>query len=250
MGLLIFLPMILTLPYLIYFYRDSGLTLTPELLLADKQFIFLNIVAVFPVHFLTLAMVWGVVTQFGKFRFATAIGWSWGDNFGLAKSALLAFGMIAITFVLGALLGGKITDMEKLISSSRMTAYATALLATATAPFVEEFVYRGVLYSAFQRVAGSVWATVIVGSIFAGIHFPQYWPNLGALSAIVLLSVVLTVVRAKTGRILPCVIIHLIFNGVQSLLIVFEPFLERWLQPRGEKAAFIQLVAFLFQRLG
>lgn len=250
LSLLLLLPSILTLPYLFYHYKNAGVAITRELLVADKQFIFFSILAVFPVHLLTLAVVWAVVTQFGKFPFWSTIGWSWGDNFGPGKSAFLAIAMVLVALLLGGLLGGKTTEMEKLILSSRMTAYATALLATATAPFVEEFVYRGVLYSAFHRAAGSLWATLIVGSVFAGIHFWQYWPNIGALSSIVLLSFILTAVRARTGRILPCVIIHLIFNGTQSLLIVFEPFLERLLQARGHKAAFIQLFAFLFQRLG
>jgi len=29
-------------------------------------------------------------------------------------------------------------------------------------------------------------------------------------------------VRARTGRLLPCFVIHLVFNGVQSVIIVFE----------------------------
>jgi hypothetical protein len=32
-------------------------------------------------------------------------------------------------------------------------------------------------------------------------------------------------VRARTGRLLPCYIIHLVFNGIQSVLIVVEPYL-------------------------
>jgi membrane protease YdiL (CAAX protease family) len=55
---------------------------------------------------------------------------------------------------------------------------------------------------------------------------PQYWPNLGVIASITLLSVVLTVLRAKTGRLLPCIVVHFVFNGVQSVIIVAEPFLR------------------------
>jgi hypothetical protein len=62
--------------------------------------------------------------------------------------------------------------------------------------------------------------------MFAGLHVIQYWPNAGAITAISLLSLALTVVRARTGRLLPCYVIHLVFNGIQSIIIVAEPYLR------------------------
>ncbi len=250
LALLLFLPSLLTLPYLVYRYKGTGVAITRDLLLANKLFVFLSVLAVFPAHFLTLAVVWAVVTQFGKFPFWATIGWTWGDNFGFWKSAALGIALLLVALVLGALFGGQPTEMEKLILSSRMTAYATAALATATAPIVEELVYRGVLYSALQKVAGVLWATLIVASLFAGIHVWEYWPNVGALSTIVFLSVVITVVRAHTGRILPCVIIHLVFNGIQSLFIVLEPYIEHLQRAREQKAAFLYLIEFVLRHLG
>src|SRR5262249_2974543 len=104
----------------------------------------------------------------------------------------------------------------------------------ATAPLVEEMVYRGLLYSAFQKAMGQWGAVVVVASMFAGLHVVQYWPNAAAISSITLLSVVLTMVRARTGRLLPCYVIHLVFNGIQSVIILLEPYiraaLELWRQ--------------------
>jgi membrane protease YdiL (CAAX protease family) len=250
LGLLFLLPSLLTLPYLVYRYQGAGVALTRDLLLADKLFVFFSVLSVFPVHFLTLAVVWAVVTQFGKFPFWSTIGWSWGENFSFWKSAALAVALLLAALLLGSLFGGQPTEMEKLILSSRMTAYATALLATATAPIVEELVYRGVVYAAFQRVAGALWATLIVASLFAGIHVWEYWPNVGALSAIVLLSFALTLVRARTGRILPCVIIHLVFNGIQSLFIVFAPYIEHLQHRGGPNAAIVHLIELVLGHLG
>src|SRR5207247_10168744 len=86
--------------------------------------------------------------------------------------------------------------------------------------------YCGLVDWGFQRCIGPVFAVIVVASMFAGLHVLQYWPNAGAISAITLLSVVLTVVRARTGRLLPCLVIHLVFNGIQSLIIVFDPYLR------------------------
>jgi membrane protease YdiL (CAAX protease family) len=250
MALLFFLPLLLTSPYLIYRYQRVGVAVTRELLVADKFFIFLNVLSVFPAHFLTLALIWAVVTQFGKLPFWSTVGWSWGENFGLWKSAGLAVVLLVLAVLLGNLFREQPTEMEKLVLSSRMTAYAVALLATATAPFVEELVYRGVLFAAVQKAAGVLWATVIVASLFAGIHVWEYWPNLGALSTIFLLSFALTLVRARTGRILPCVVIHLIFNGVQSVFIIFQPYLDNLQRAREQKAALTSFIEFAVRHIG
>lgn len=249
-ALLFVLPSLLTLPYLIYRYQSAGVTLTREVLIADKFFIFLNVLSVFPAHFLTLALIWAVVTQFGKLPFWSTVGGSWGENFGLWKSAALAIALLVLAVLLGNLFHGQPTELEKLILNSRMTAYAIALLATATAPIVEELTYRGVLFPAVQKAAGVVWATLIVASLFAGIHVWEYWPNVGALSTIVLLSFALTLVRARTRRILPCIVIHLIFNGVQSVFIILQPYLDNLQRAREQKAALTYFIEFAFRRIG
>jgi hypothetical protein len=39
--------------------------------------------------------------------------------------------------------------------------------------------------------------------------------------------VVLTIVRAYTHRLLPCIIIHLVFNGIQAVLLIAEPYAQK-----------------------
>ncbi len=95
---------------------------------------------------------------------------------------------------------------------------------------------------------GPVSAVVVVALMFAGPHVPQYWPNFGAILSISLLSVALTVVRARTGRLLPCFVIHLVFNGVQSLIIVLEPYLRALVEhyrPQPTTGVLIYLLRFL-----
>src|SRR6267143_6592777 len=84
-------------------------------------------------------------------------------------------------------------------------------------------IYRGLLYSALQRVIGRWFAIIVVAAMFAGLHVYQYRQNIGAILSISLLSLVLTYIRARTGRLLPCFVIHLVFNGIQSVIIVLEP---------------------------
>lgn len=228
-GLLALIPNICTLPYLAYYYRDAPI-ITREILLRDKTFVFIFVMGWLPAHLLTLLVAWAVATRLGKFSFKNVLGLKWTQSLGFWKSFWLAGGLaIALFFIallVSALFGSKETDLDRILQSSRAAALALAFLAVATAPLVEEVIYRGLLYSALQRAIGRWTAVAVVAVMFAGLHVVQYWPNFGAISAIALLSVVLTVIRALTGRLFPCLMIHLVFNGIQSLIIVFEPYLR------------------------
>lgn len=231
--LLLLLPLVFGLPYIMYYYQGTA---SKETLLADKTFIFISVFLNIPVHILTFLMAWAVITQLGKFQFREMVGWSWSPRIGFWRSAGLAVLLFGLALVLVLLFGGPETEVERIIQSSRATALVLAFLAVATAPLVEETVYRGIMYPAFQRSIGMAGAIIVVSALFAVGHVYQYWPNFGVISAIVLLSIALTVVRAVTRRLLPCFIIHLVFNGIQAVEIVLAPYL-RGLDPGGEKKA-------------
>ncbi len=230
---------------LVYVARHYGEIPPKAVLFADKTFFIILVSVLLPVHALTLVLVWAVVTLRGKISAKKALGWSWPANFGMVKSVGLAILLFMIAMLITYRYHGQDTDIERLLQSSRAAAIITAVLAATTAPLVEETIYRGLLYSAFRRVVGPVFAVIVVASMFAGLHVLQYWPNAPAISAITLLSIVLTVVRARTGRLLPCFVIHLVFNGIQSLIIVFEPGLRALYHSWHPDAAGPGLVNFL-----
>ncbi|MCA1593424.1 MAG: CPBP family intramembrane metalloprotease [Acidobacteria bacterium] len=244
-ALIIATPLIFLAPYLQQ--KHIGLDTLPEFVTTDKTAIFLQIISIIPAHLLTLAAAWAMVTRFGKHPFLGTLGWQWDRGFTFWRCTALAVGLLGVGLVLIHFFGGAETQLEKIINSSRATAFTTAFLATATAPLVEEIVYRGLLYSALRRAIGAAWSVVIVLSLFALIHVPQYWPNIGVIATIGILSLVLTVVRAYTRKLLPCFIIHLIFNGIQSFTIVLEPVLKRYYPDEGQGALLVYAFARLFQ---
>jgi membrane protease YdiL (CAAX protease family) len=90
------------------------------------------------------------------------------------------------------------------------------------------------------RQGGMAWAVILVSTLFLSVHVPQYQNNLAVIAAVGLLSVALTSVRALTGRVLPCFIIHLVFNGVQVAGLIYEYFQPG--KPAGDtKAGLIAL---------
>jgi membrane protease YdiL (CAAX protease family) len=235
----IFIQAVIPLGFVIPFALHRGLNpgapdfgrMALELAVTDRTGIFLQVLSILPTHLLTLALLWAFVTRFGKRPFLASFGWGRFTRRGTWEGVgLVVFGVVLFFTATGLakLLGAeKPTHLEELINSSLATRYAIAALAVFTAPFVEEFIYRGLLYSALQRAIGINSAIVFVLGLFTLIHVPQYWPNIGVISAVAFLSVVLTLVRAYSGKLLPCIVIHMSFNAVQAVFLVIEPYVQR-----------------------
>lgn len=230
--LMVFIPLLLLLPYA----ASKGLQLTDpnyvkafaELAIGDKTAVLLQVIAILPSHLLTFVLIWAVVTRFGKRPFWSTIGWRLSRPYEIWMWAGLGIVLFIVGSTLAWLLGSpKPTQLEQIINSSLAARYTISILAVGTAPFVEEFMYRGVLYAPLQKLAGAPTAVFLVLALFTIIHVPQYWPNVGVISAVALLSVVLTVVRAYTHRLLPCIIIHLVFNGIQAVFLIVEPYAQK-----------------------
>jgi membrane protease YdiL (CAAX protease family) len=236
-------PWLVALPYLVSHY--PGARLTGDMLYADKELVIILISGSIPVHILTLGLSWAVATRVGRLSATKVFGFSWSAGFGPAKSVGLAIALFLTSAFILSRFGGQETELDRIVQSTRTAALITAFLATATAPLVEEVLYRGLLYPVVQRALGQVFAIIVVSSMFAGLHVWQYWPNFAAISSITLLSLVLTTVRARTGRLLPCFVIHLVFNGIQSLIIVFYPYLRALVESRQHRAAGPGLISLL-----
>lgn len=245
---ILFIPAIAVLPYA--FYKAAGSDSQTLLRsLSDSTAILISILAVIPAHLLTLGVVWAVVTGFGKRGFWSLLGWSWSERFGFWTSAGLAVALLVIGATLTTLAGGEKTQIDQIVANSTAARFSLALLAATTGPFVEELVYRGVLYSAFQRSLGTIWAVVFVSTLFTFVHVFQYYNNLGVIAVISILSISLTLVRAYTGRLLPCFVMHMVFNGIQSVLIIVEPYLPRSVVGDEQKSEALGLLVRAFHGL-
>lgn len=196
-----------------------------EFIKTDATAVFLQVAALLPVHLATLALSWAVVTRLRTFSFSETLGWQSGGMQWWHYILILA-GFIIIAGVVSNYFPEADNEVIRIIRSSRAAVFALALLATFTAPIVEEVVYRGILFSALQRTFGPVAAIAAVTGLFAIVHFPQYWPSYSTLIMLTMLSLILTLIRARTGNLLPCIILHTIFNGVQSIVLVAEPYIS------------------------
>lgn len=230
--LLLIIPLLVALPYMIYRVMEVGQdALLPEVLKSDKWLIFYSVLGILPTHLITLLLVWLVITGAGKRPFWKSVHWEWPEGSNpltvTLLSTLVALVLYGVAWGVTTLYGGEKTDLDLLIESSMYTRIATAVVAFATAPLVEEVIYRGMIYPALEKVTGVGFAITVVSLLFAGVHVYQYRNNVAVIVVITLLSITLTVARAITGKLLPSFIMHLVFNGVQSVLIVLSGLLDK-----------------------
>lgn len=218
-ALLILLQVVAVVIYVALKIKETGEI--PTDLQIDWLMAILTIAFTFPAHLLTLLLCWLVITNRGRRPFKESIGWAWHAQFKWIHAVALAFLMLGVAFVFEKVLPHRETDMERLLRMGDSIRYLVAALAVLTAPLVEELVYRGVLYTGIERRYGLATGVLVVTSLFALVHVPQYWGSVAAIGAILTLSLVLTLLRAFTGRILPCIATHLVYNGIQAVGLLF-----------------------------
>jgi uncharacterized protein len=238
-AFVIFIPSFFVIPYIV----GQGVSLNDSTQLAeiatkDPTAILLQILGIIPAHILTLVIAWLVITNFNKHSFFETVGWRWG-GFNIWYIILATIAFYALAAGLTLYFGEQDHELLRILRSSRTVVYVVAFMATFTAPLVEEVIYRGILYSAFQRSFGVVWAVVVVTLLFASVHFWQYQSSPVALLMILTLSLALTLIRAKTGNLLPCFVLHTIFNGLQAALMIAQPYFPEIPVQAPEKASII-----------
>ena len=181
-------------------------------------------IATFPAHVLILVFCWAVVTKFGKRPFFQSLGWNWAGRSALYWSLVSVGIVIAINVASNYLLRwlpDRPSPFEELLKSSPSVRIATVVLAVLSAPLVEEVVYRGVLFSGLRKRLNATASVLIVTAIFVGVHVPQYLGAWRTIAGLTLLSLALTILRARTCSLLPSFILHLLNNSIASAAIMF-----------------------------
>jgi len=238
---IVIIPAVFLIPYALM--QDPPLTENEALVefaKNDKNAIVLQILAIIPAHLLTLLFGWLIVTRVRKDSFKEALGWqNGGVRWWYYPAILVAF--FALAAVVSMFFPEQDNDLIRMIQSSQAALISVALLATITAPIVEELVYRGVMYSAFQKTLGVPAAFVLVTFLFALVHVPQYWPSFSTIILLTLLSFILTGLRIYSKNLWPCIVLHTIFNGLQSVGLILASQYEKR-DPNTDAAFLVNLL--------
>lgn len=111
--------------------------------------------------------------------------------------------------------------LQRLFSSPE-SAYAIGAFAIFVAPFMEELIFRGVLFRFFEHRVGLWFAVAGTATLFAALHVPEYWGAWNHVLLIFLVGVVFSLARGVTGSLAPSVILHLAYNTSLMLLLFLD----------------------------
>ena len=192
--------------------------LSPNILL-------LQLMATMAAQLVTVALCWAVVTKLGSRPFWATLGSGWGGRpiwYWVAFSACLLVALELLSRVLLRFLPQTDSPFDQMLRVSQSVRITVAVLATFTAPLAEEIVYRGVLFSALRKSIGLTATVPVVTLTFAGVHVFQNRGAWVSMTGLTLLSLALTLVRARTKSVLPCIVIHTFNNAIASLAILLN----------------------------
>jgi membrane protease YdiL (CAAX protease family) len=105
--------------------------------------------------------------------------------------------------------------MEELFKY-RQTALLFMAMAVLVAPLVEETLFRGYLYPLFARSFGIVPGILLTGLLFGLMHGGQLGWTWSLVTMLVLVGIIFTTVRARTGSVFASYLMHLGYNSLIS----------------------------------
>ena len=98
---------------------------------------------------------------------------------------------------------------------ARVSILLFGILGVLVAPLVEETIFRGFLYPVIARQLGTIAGVAITGTLFGLMHAAQLWGGWGQIALLILVGIVLTWVRARTGSVAASFFVHLGYNSLQ-----------------------------------
>jgi membrane protease YdiL (CAAX protease family) len=99
----------------------------------------------------------------------------------------------------------------------RQTALLFIAMAVLVAPLVEETLFRGYLYPLFARTFGITPGIIVTGVLFGLMHGAQLGWTWGLVAMLILVGIVFTFVRARTGSVFASFLMHLGYNSLISV---------------------------------
>lgn len=139
-------------------------------------------------------------------------------------SALLAGGLLALVVQVSNLISPppETLGIDRLFTS-RLAAALIVVVSVTVAPFIEELVFRGYIYTLLEGAWGMTPAVLASGLLFGSIHFPQLYPGYFQMLLLCVVGIVFSLARARTGTVVASMVLHCAYNGTISLLFLLSP---------------------------
>ena len=168
------------------------------------------------------AYIYLFVHFYYKASFLSALKWKNLSTHNVVRFLLAGTALsLVVTMIPPFLPEKKSFPLEKMFNSPA-SAYAIAVFAVFIAPFMEELLFRGLLFAFFEKHGGIVFAVVSTALLFAGLHIPEYWGAWDHVIMILIVGLTFSIVRGATGSVTPSYVLHLAYNGTLMLLLFVQ----------------------------
>lgn len=171
-------------------------------------------IALYGIIYLALRLVLG--SRYGAPVFRS-LGWRQA-HFNLAVAGIAGVALaLALSFVAALIHTPQIKTPFDKLSSSPASLIFLGIMAVVLAPIFEELLFRGFLQPVISRSVGTLLGVVLTAVLFGLLHAPEYsWAWQYAVS-VTLAGIAFGWLRAKTNSIIPGVVMHGCFNGIQVI---------------------------------
>lgn len=110
-------------------------------------------------------------------------------------------------------------------------AWAGVMIAGCLPGFIEEFLYRGIIFSAFKK------RSILTGVIVSAVSFGLMHLNFNQIMYAVYLGIIFALVVEATGSLVSTMILHMLFNAINTLYLYILPIMFKFMeQYSGEYA--------------
>ena len=142
-----------------------------------------------------------------------------------ARSYLRTGALLALASALASVV---LSDPTRVSPMQEMFANREALwilggFGVLVAPWLEEIVFRGFLYAAFERAHGRWVALVVTSAVFATLHGSQYGWQWQQLSVLLAVGLAFGLVRMRSGSTKATTLVHAAYNGLLFLVVLSVP---------------------------
>jgi membrane protease YdiL (CAAX protease family) len=210
---------ILVLSVLIIFgFQWAGISREQLQQSANDQALF-SIIAIF---FISLFLLAYLAAQ-SRFRFRMpfwrTLGWRPFDTGQMPRQVaymVCILGGVSLSMLV-ALASSAFTPKNKMpieqFLQDRHSAILLLVLSVTIAPLFEETIFRGYIYPVAARSFGVAGGVLFTGALFGLMHASQLGGNIPQVGLLVIVGIVFTAVRAKTGSVFPGYLLHVSYNS-------------------------------------
>ncbi|HET7214840.1 MAG TPA: type II CAAX endopeptidase family protein [Terriglobia bacterium] len=173
-------------------------------------------------YLLLFAYIYLFIRLYYKASFLGALKWKSLSAHSTVRYLLCGAGLSLVVMIIPPLLPEKKGfPLEKMFNSPA-SAYAIAGFAVLVAPFMEELLFRGLLFAFFEKHGGLTFAIISTAILFAGLHIPEYWGAWNNVVMILVVGLTFSIVRGVTHSVTPSFVLHLAYNGTLMLLLFLQ----------------------------